>query len=232
MKYLYIALYTEGKTDDLFLPALIQRTAQKIVGEIKGEPVDVQDVFLVKIAEESRQGAEQILQAARIAHNYDVLIVHQDADTQTHNDVLATRLEPGRRLIEQMPAAEKVCRCIVPLIPVKMTEAWMLADWQTVLEELNADTTPPVLRELKAQLKQQKLSLPIKPHQAAAIDNPKQTLDQIIRIASRRRNITRNDLYEPMDESVRLEILRRLEDYTQFVNDLTAALVIFNKVQI
>ena len=228
MIHLYVALYTEGKTDDLFLPALVERTARAIVLESKGEPVEVQPVFLVRPAKDAANGAEKILQAARMARNYDVLIVHQDADTQTYDDVKTTRLEPGKDLIAQTPRSEKVCRYVVPLVPVKMTEAWMLADLQALLEELNADIKPPSLR---AELKTAGLTLPSKPHQVINVDNPKQMLEQIIRLASRR-NITRNDLYEPLGESVRLEVLRKLDAYKRFEENLTAVLAALNKIKI
>ena len=44
---LYMALYTEGRTDDRFLPILIERTVERIVSQSKAEIVSVRHVYVV-----------------------------------------------------------------------------------------------------------------------------------------------------------------------------------------
>ena len=131
---LYLSLYAEGNTDDRFLKSVIERTAEHLVRASKDELIEVRPVFAVdRGLLDAADGAGKILQAAGDACEYDILIVHKDADTQPHQEVKDTRFEPGCTLIRQRPATEKVCRNLIPIVPVKMTEAWMLADLQAVL---------------------------------------------------------------------------------------------------
>src|SRR5207249_3578543 len=67
---------------------------------------------------------EAILQAARNASSCDILIIHCDADAPTSERALRERFHPGYELVKQ--TAERVCRSLVPIIPIRMTEAWML----------------------------------------------------------------------------------------------------------
>lgn len=70
--------------------------------------------------------ANRIWDAARRAEGYHGLIVHVDADYSTADRARRDRIDPGFELIRQ--SSERVCDQLVPLIPVRMTEAWMLAD--------------------------------------------------------------------------------------------------------
>lgn len=70
-----MALYAEGRSDELFLPNIIQRTAAKILGEHSHTVVDVQLPILVEpVVKENRQA--NILAVARQAQGYHLLIVH------------------------------------------------------------------------------------------------------------------------------------------------------------
>jgi hypothetical protein len=107
-------------------------------------------------------------------------------------------------------AGTNVCQDLLPIIPIQEIEAWLLADEKALLREiqtnkLGRDLGIPSLRRIEA------------------IAQPKERLDDIIRIAnqSRRRKINRDDLYEPLGETVRLEKLASLSAYRQFISDLT-----------
>ena len=235
MIYLNLALYSEGDTDDRFLATLIERTAEAVVLGCQDEPVFVLPIFLVRpyLIASKMDGDEELLQAARIACEHDILIVHKDADTQTHKEVVETRIDPGKELIRQATEnGESACSRIVPIVPVKMMEAWLLADWQTVLEIAEADITPASLKILRAKMKPLGLTLPSKPHQAASVRDPKYALEQIVRLTRERRSTTLNALYETMGSAIKMETLERTTDYTKFVEDLKAALIGLGKIRL
>jgi len=122
LRSLFLALYTEGETDDRFLSNVVLRTVEQILRSEAEELVEVYPVVLAKV-ERGNGGAQAIVQAARIAGNCHILIVHLDADASKPANALSNRYEPGKQLVEHVPAAETICRTLVPIIPSRMTEA-------------------------------------------------------------------------------------------------------------
>src|SRR5438876_981581 len=124
MKRLELALYAEGATDALFLPPVIQRTLEQLL-ENEGQDYVQIDVHLIPKGRVAVRQEECILWAARAAANFSLLIVHCDADHPTQKPALKDRFQPGYQLVQQSP--EDICKSLVPIIPIRMTEAWMLA---------------------------------------------------------------------------------------------------------
>jgi hypothetical protein len=231
MRSLTIALYTEGITDRRFLPTIIQKTASAIVFERAHDLIEVQMPYLIndQIDTNGLNSAETILAAARFANNFHILAIHADADTQTRNQALETRFHPGKRLVQEAAETEKVCLGVLPVIPVRMTEAWMLADWETVLSEINND--PVALRTIKQATK-----LPARPRNVESIADPKQILNQAVRMAQEhlrhgRRRIGLGTLYEPSASNIRLERLEQVPAYQEFVRDLTDVLIAIRMIE-
>src|SRR5712692_4028151 len=126
MKNVAVALYAEGPTDQLFLSEVIRRTAKQNLNQ-SGQPyIDVKPVDSISFSKIGMKRDECILQAARRAASCNILIIHADADYRTAERAFKERFDPGYLLVQQ--AQEDVCRCVLPLVPVQMTEAWMLAD--------------------------------------------------------------------------------------------------------
>lgn len=228
---LYLALYSEGVTDDKFLSRIIERTVEELLHTSTDEEVDPMPLFLVdRYVKKESSGAEKILEAARIAHAHDLLIVHSDTDAQKHAEVLETRFNPGYELIKKASITEKVCGRLVPLVPDRMMEAWMLADLATVLDILSADMKQSAL---KAELKKRNINLPSKPHQVSTIPDPKYVLQQIVDIVGvRKRRNGLDDLYYQLGNEIRLESLRTVDAYQSFVEDLTSAIRSLGKINI
>lgn len=218
---LVLALMAEGPTDERFLPIIIQRTAEKILRERSRFVVDVLEP--IDLRKEIRPGtyknqAERILLAAQHAAGYHALIVHVDADDRTHHDAIYERIQPGFDLVKA--SKEDVCRQLIPIIPIRMTEAWMLADPEAFKEVVGTDVPT------------RNLGLPARPHQVEAELDPKHQLRQAIKLASasrprrrRRRGIRLGHLYEPLARQIRLERLSAVPAYQRFVDDLTACLI-------
>ena len=231
MRSLTIALYTEGVTDRRFLPTIIQQTATSIVSERGRDLIEVQLPYIIndQIDTKSLNSAETIRAAARFSNNFHILAIHADADTQTRKQALETRFQPGERLVQEAAETEKVCLGLLPIIPVRMTEAWMLADWETVLSEINND--PAALQAIKQAIK-----LPARPRNVESIADPKQMLNQAVRMAQEhlrhgRRLVKLGTLYEPSAARIRMERLRQVPAYQDFVKDLTEVLIALRMIE-
>lgn len=212
-----MGLYVEGPTDARALPVLVRRTAEHILTQ-RGRPdVDVLEPLVIGQVE-ADDHAGRILEAARSTHGYHVLLVHADADAPTREKAYQERFLPGlNRVHEAASAAEKVCKLLIPLIPVRMTEAWMIADAEAVREVIGTDVPAA------------DLGLPARPHEVEAVQDPKGVLAEAVRraIASRRlrRRFSIGSLYEPVAQTVRLECLAGVPAFQQFEQELTRALV-------
>lgn len=218
MNSLVLALYAEGRTDERFLPVMIQRTAEQILAQRGCQVVDVPDPIVVdgSIDRQYPGRAERILEAARRARGYHALIVHADADHPTPDRAIEERLQPGLHLVHR--SAEAVCRQLVPIVPVQRTEAWMLADSAALCEVVGT------------RLDARSLGLPQYAHLVESDADPKRTLNQVIQAAladrpRRRRRLDAGTLYEPLARQISLARLQAVPSYTRFVIDLTHLLI-------
>lgn len=218
MTTLALALYAEGRTDERFLPIVIQRTAERILYQRGRKPVDVFGPVVLNhnIVRTFKGRAECILEAARRSAGYHALIVHADADHPSPDRAAIERIQPGFDLVHR--AKESVCHQLLPIIPVQMTEAWMLAD-------------PEALRQvIGTNLETQALGLPAQAHLVESDTNPKQTLNQALQCAlahrpRRRRRIDPGTVYEPLARQINLERLGAVAAYQRFVHDMVQVLI-------
>lgn len=209
MQTLVLALYAEGSTDERFLPPVIQRTVEHIVAERGRTMVDVLEPLLVQKNPDISGQAERILDAARQTTGSHALIIHADADHPTAERALTERFQPGLQLVKQAG----IDHHLIPLIPVRMIEAWLLAD-------------PDALRQV---IGTRDLHLPLQAHQVESDPDPKQTLKDVVQRATaqrrRRRAIRVSDMFAPLARTISLEHLRSVPAYQQFVVDMSAALI-------
>jgi Domain of unknown function (DUF4276) len=215
MSDVILGFYAEGSTDYDFLPPVIRRTTEQVLVQHDRNEMDatVLVIQLTKGQEEER--AESIFQAARNAYGYHALVVHADADDPRPDKAKAERIEPGFKRVQE--AKEEVCKNLVPIIPVQAIEAWILADYQLLLAEIGT------------KMKADELGIPTKAGQVESISKPKRRLEDTVRKAyasrsKRQRKADIDFLYEPMGEKIRLERLKELSSYLQFVDDLTETL--------
>ncbi|NWJ98198.1 MAG: DUF4276 family protein [Chloroflexi bacterium] len=218
---LVLALYAEGASDKRFLPILIQRTAEQILNQRGRFIVEVLPPRIIEKIEAPTQ-AECILKAAQQASGYHALIIHADADHPTRNEAFEQRFQPGYTLVQQ--ATPPVCKHLLPVIPVRMIEAWLLAHPEALQEIL--DTT----------MNAAALGLPLKAREVESVPSPKQTLKQAVQKARahlprRRQNIDIGSLYEPIARLISLERLDEVPAYKQFKADLTKVLGSLNLIE-
>lgn len=220
MRALVLALYAEGPSDARFLPPIIRRTAEHLLSTRSRVGSDLVDVLTplvlgpeIKVRHPSQ--AERILAAARANDGYHGLIVHVDADGPTRERAYLERFLPGQRLaaVSLLP----VCAASVPLIPIHMSEAWMLVD------------APTMLGLLGSRASAKACGLPATAREAEFDADPKATLADALRLAATTRQgrgpreLAR--IYGPLGEDVPLARLRLLTAYRQFEVDLLALLV-------
>lgn len=209
MKNLTIAFYAEGPTDYRFLPIIIQRTAEKLLCENNCGDTSV----LMPISFEKSFGdtsAEKILNIAKNTTGFDLLIVHLDADGRDLNLARQNRFEPGRNLVEDQ--LQQTSPSLIPIIPIKNIESWMLCDYAAF--KISVGT----------KLSARELGIPSHPHEVESITDPKQTFQNAVRKAIRKRrkrgNINTASYYEPLGREIELSKLESVPSYVSFKDEL------------
>lgn len=198
-----IGFITEGPTDIRFLRPIIKRTFEEIAFECKGE-IEVFDPVYV----DSGIGpfSERVLNAAKNAEKNGlmVLCVHTDSDNKRDAQVFNNKIIPAFREVNN--SAEEICKNLIAIVPIQMTEAWMLADKQLFKEEIGTTKTDV------------ELGIDKRPENYS---DPKSVLKTAISIAlkdesKRRRNLDLGELYLPIGQKLSIDCLLNLPSYNKF----------------
>jgi hypothetical protein len=127
MRLLSSALYCEGSTDAQFLRPVLQRLCERTAARAR-EPVDVPEVLILEDEPRHRDlvRAERIELSAKASDGaWVVLFIHADADSRDARTARSDRVAPA---IERLVGFLGQMRQAVPVVPVRMTDAWVLAD--------------------------------------------------------------------------------------------------------
>ena len=213
MDVLVMALYAEGTSDARFLAPLIQRAAEKLIALHGEKTVDVLDITVIPRLQGRQE--EGILKASRTAYGRHALIVHADADDRTRDRALRERIQPGFERVRD--SSESLCKDVVPLVPVQMVEAWMLADDEILCEVIGVD-----IRHVRSYF-------PARSSLVEGIADPKHILQSIISQANsirshNRRPIEMSTRFELLARQIRIEKLEDVASFRQFTNDLRQVL--------
>lgn len=217
MDQILIGLVTEGSTDRRFLNSVVKRTFERLTFECWRD-VEILDVVPLTIHKSTF--AADVLAAAREGHQehgINVLCVHADADADTDEDAYNYRIAPALEAVAQH--TEALCSNLVPIVPVQMQEAWLLAD-KALLK-----------RQIDTEMSDYDLGLHRHPEQIA---DPKHTIENAIRIARqprtklRRKDLRIAELYQPIGQSIRLEALSALSSYQKFESNVRTAYRVLN----
>ena len=213
--FLNICLYTEGTTDIRFLENIVQQTYERAAIQAYGE-IDI-ELHVITIDKTGLNFTQQVLKAAQKAkqeYGATIICVHSDADSSSIDNTLNTKFVPAQRcLLEQ--ENDSCSRILVNLIPVHMTEAWILADKQLLK------------RQIGTTLSDTELNLNKDPE---SIRNPKLAIENAIRIARqnivkrRRRNLGIGELYAPLGQLINIDQLMDLKSYRQFWDNVINSL--------
>lgn len=210
MNILTIGYTAEGSTDVRFLGNIIKRTFEEIAFECEGEIEIFEPQFFPG---EGNSFVEETLDVSKKAANSGIMVlcVHTDSDDRDDQRVRGTKILPAWAAIE-VCSDNNCCKNLVAVVPVRMTEAWMLADMNLLMEEIGGG---------------QALSI----SNPEGIADPKDLIKTVIREAfeelsrrQRRRRVEIDELYQPIGKRVDLGLLRSLPSYQRFFNEAREAL--------
>lgn len=199
MIYLCAGLFAEGRTDYELLLPLLARLLDEIGARVCPGAYDVAPSVGMDVhAAPHEPRAERI---ARAIHHYwdqcTLFVVHADSDGDA-DQARAERVQPGLlRAAETAPGLVGAAACI----PVRETEAWMLAD-----------------EDVFAQLGGHGVDLPAEPERVL---DPKAALKALLTAAKIRRPPAR--LHAFFGERLSLARLRRLPAFNAFESELEEA---------
>jgi len=199
-----VGYITEGSTDRRFLETIIQKTVEEIALKC-GSHIEVYDPIFLDI--KNKDGyINYIVNAAKAAYNNGVFIlcIHCDSDNLDDLDVFNHKINPALTAINE--AQGEICKNLVPLIPITMSESWILADKELFKNEIG--TT----------LSNEDLSINRHPE---TIADPKALIVEALRISQahlpkRRSKLTISEIYQPMGQKLSIEKLSELNSFRKF----------------
>lgn len=167
-KQIIIAFATEGTTDKLFLESIIKRTFENIALNESTQDIEIFDpISLEKIPGKIEEKALNYAKKA-IEKGAMIFCFHVDADDSQDQNTFNNSINPAFDAI--LNSNKDLCKNLVAIVPIHMTEAWMLAD-----KEL-------LKRELGIKKNDQELGITKKPEE---FTNPKETIENVIKIVKK-----------------------------------------------
>jgi hypothetical protein len=217
---LIIGLFTEGNTDVQFLTSVVKRTFDDIIIKECRVGLEIWDIQNIKINRSSF--IEDVMSASREGWNTGIMIlcIHTDADNSSDANVYQTKINPALDVIEN--CSENICKNIVPVIPVQMTESWMLAD-KNLLKKLIGTNKSDNDLEIS------------RPPEAFA--DPKEAIKAAIRIANKektkrtRKELEITDIYQQIGQSLSIDALEEIPSFVKFQNNIRTVLKTMNYLQ-
>ncbi|MGV8092309.1 MAG: hypothetical protein AB2L24_10645 [Mangrovibacterium sp.] len=212
-----IGFITEGTSDVRFLQNIIHRTFQEVSFDCFGE-IEVFEPEVLYVNPDNFTG--EVFEAAKTAEDKGLLVlcVHADADFDSDTRVLANKITPAFNGV--LDSVERICKNLVAIIPVQMTEAWMLASKDLFKEEIGTNKSD---HELGIDRFPESYADP-----KAAINNAIRTAFADMRRRQRSRQLAIRDLYQPMGQKTDIEDLERLPSFRKFK---LAVIEAFRKLQ-
>ena len=212
MKQIMIGLVAEGTTDLRFLDSIVYRTFEDIACRQCNDDIEI-ITYNIKDVDRGDSFTEMLLNASKASIEQTgamTLVVHTDSDTDTYAERYEHKFIPALETLEEYKDDYNYCSIITPLIPVRMMEAWMLADLDLLKEQIGTSKSDSDLGLLRAP---------------ETIADPKTLISEAIRIATdglpkRRQRLTISDLYGVVGGSLSLEKLSRLPSYQKFVESV------------
>lgn len=201
-----IGLLTEGTTDQRFLKNIIERTFESF-------ELEITIIDIVPLTKSKGSFTNNVLKASKEAFNsgVNVLCIQSDADNESNKKTYQKSINPAKNALDKAND-QTHCKILVPIVPIRMIEAWMLADKALFKKEIGTDKSD---NDLKINRKPE------------TIADPKQVIEDAIRIAQnvskRRQSLSISELYEPLGQAIPLKELDKLSSYQDFKNNIKFA---------
>jgi hypothetical protein len=186
-------LLAEGRTDELFLGTVIFRHLRDLTERACRHVVDVARTEIG--AGRTTGDLDEVTNAALdLAGDCHVICVHND-----HNE---------RGKAAQIAAALADHRCaipVIPLVPLRETEAWLLADPRAWAALRGSDVRV----------------LPKRPMDVEKLPDPKKVLDAVLPSRGGR---ARDDYFDYLGQNIDLSVLARVPAYSAWASETEKAL--------
>ncbi|XXR36499.1 DUF4276 family protein [Sorangium sp. So ce375] len=204
MIWLCAGVYAEGPTDDRFLCNLINRMLPPLAVEICKGGFYIDDARRINEPRRIRGASREERIAAAIEESWsecNLFVVHSDGEGAP-DEVRRERIEPGLARARRARPDLAAAACV----PVRETEAWMLADPEAFCRIFETDRTP------------------LLPHDPEAESDPKKALETALCGLGARMGRGVEEYYAVLGAEVRLDSLRRLAAFQQFRDELWKAI--------
>ena len=204
-RQMIIGFTTEGNTDVRFLESIVQRSFESIAFECDGQIEVLPVQYIEKQTGDFTEVVKLYAQQAA-ERGIMVLCVHCDADERTDTGTFKHRIEPAFTVICNTEG-RSLCKTLVPIVPVVMTEAWMLCDTELLKAEIGTDKSDV------------DLGIDRFPEE---YNDPKECIQNAIRIGRqgftkrRRGDLRISELYLPIGQQLSLSRLETLPSYRKF----------------
>ncbi|WFE24308.1 DUF4276 family protein [Solwaraspora sp. WMMD937] len=202
MRYLSTALISEGLSDDRFLPRLLARSLEELCLNEFDETVYVADVQPVRDRTGPAGIDDVVSMVDRSDGGFTIVFFHRDQGANADR-VRNEWLEPLRKRWADRKEQ------LVAVVPVRETEAWLLADGQALRNALGVRWSDV------------EMGLPGSPRQVEQIADPKKVLNDVTRRVSR----SVGDHLGQLGELVDLDRLQQVPAYRRWWDDTRQALV-------
>ncbi|MEV6847449.1 DUF4276 family protein [Actinoplanes sp. NPDC051411] len=193
MRFLMSALIAEGSSDDRFLPFLLRRCLEDVCAADFSEMVDVERVTVLRERMRPLAVPDIVDLVRRHENTFHLVFVHRDQDGSTDRvqrewiDPLVVAWGDGR--------AER----LIPVVPVRKTEAWVLADGDALRSVLGINWTDA------------RLGVPARPADVERLPDPKVPIRELV--SRLKRPI--EDFYEELAESISLDRLSAVPSFAE-----------------
>lgn len=218
MAQIFVGLMAEGTTDHRFFEPIVEKVLTQIVFGCKGQididlkiiQCDKGDGFINFVNNASQFGHQQL--------GINILVIHTDADDDSSEKAYLNRIQPALNFIRNQ-SNDTHCKNLAALVPVHMTESWMLADKVMLIKQIGTKKS------------ESELGINGDPE---SFRNPKNRIEEAIRIGRAdmpkklRDSLKISDLYSFLGQALEIENLRRYKSFLDFEQNIKKVLIDLN----
>lgn len=204
MRSLSCVLVREGPSDDWFLPIVLQRALQDICRDRFPSCGEMQEIR--SLSDAGNQHPESVLAAvAEEMGTFDVVLYHHDGAPQSKSGHVIERMRDAWR-------SAGFREPMVAVVPMRETEAWLLADVEAIRKTLRVRKLP---------------ELGFDPARVHSVLDPKREFEAIVRQVAGRKATTEHGIRDyviRMGATVQIDVLRKVPAFEQWWDDMIDAL--------
>lgn len=205
---LFLAYTTEGSTDIRFLSKILERTITDILFLYGNKDTEI---ILKSYPKDGDNFVDQMINVFNncfIENSSEILFIHADADDISPDKTIEFKFNPLRNKLNGIDVLKDFN--FIEIIPVHMTESWMLADLDLFRNEI---------KTIKSK---SQLNLSGNPE---TFTDPKKRINDALNIVNselpkkRRGDLKINDLYQIIGQKLEIRQLLKLKSYETFYSN-------------